>query len=85
MVNVDDDEDSPIIQRAHNKIVRALHSFRRINPVLSDQNITIGFCIKQFRSMAPSFISVYLVAFYDASFVFLFPDSGPVHTSDTES
>ena len=54
VVNVDDDEDSPIIQRAHNKIVRALHSFRRINPVLSDQNITIGFCIKQFRSMAPS-------------------------------
>jgi hypothetical protein len=50
----DDDVDITAIQKAQNKIVQALRVFRGINPALSDQNITIGFCIKQFRSMAPT-------------------------------
>jgi len=54
VVNVDDNEDITIIQRARDMIATALSSFRGVNPVLSDQNITIGFCTRQFRSMAPS-------------------------------
>lgn len=50
----DDDADITTIQKAQNKIVQALRVFRGFNPALSEQNITIGFCIKQFRSMAPT-------------------------------
>ncbi|KAK2666788.1 hypothetical protein RAB80_017905 [Fusarium oxysporum f. sp. vasinfectum] len=32
---------------------RALKTFRKLNPTLSEKKITIGFCIKQFRTMAP--------------------------------
>ncbi|KAI1676067.1 RVT-2 domain containing protein [Pyrenophora tritici-repentis] len=48
-----DEVDAPAVQRAKNKINRTLRSFRRLKPTLSDNRITIGFCIKQFRSMAP--------------------------------
>ncbi|PCD22316.1 hypothetical protein AU210_016105 [Fusarium oxysporum f. sp. radicis-cucumerinum] len=34
-------------------INRALKTFRKLNPTLSEKKITIGFCIKQFRTMAP--------------------------------
>lgn len=49
----DDDADITIVQKAQNKINKTLRSFRRLNPTLSDKRITIGFCIKQFRTMAP--------------------------------
>lgn len=49
----DNDADIPIIQKARNRINKTLRSFRSMNPALSDQRITIGFCIKQFRTMAP--------------------------------
>jgi hypothetical protein len=49
----DDDVDTTIIQKAQNKINKSLRSFCRLNPTLSDKRITIGFCIKQFRTMAP--------------------------------
>ncbi|KAK2666598.1 hypothetical protein RAB80_014283 [Fusarium oxysporum f. sp. vasinfectum] len=32
---------------------RTLKTFRKLNPTLSEKNITIGFCIRQFRTMAP--------------------------------
>jgi len=49
----DDDADIPHLQRATNRINKALRSFKGTNHTLSDNRITIGFCIKQFRSMAP--------------------------------
>ena len=48
-----DEVDAPAVQRARNKINKTLRSFRRLKPTLSDNRVTIGFCIKQFRSMAP--------------------------------
>lgn len=48
-----DDADTTIVQKAQNKINKALRSFRRLNPTLSNKRITIGFCIKQFRTIAP--------------------------------
>lgn len=51
----DTDEDAPvsIIQKAQNKINKSLRSFCALNPTLSDKRISIGFCIRQFRTMAP--------------------------------
>ncbi|KAF1817570.1 hypothetical protein P152DRAFT_384269, partial [Eremomyces bilateralis CBS 781.70] len=49
----EDDADITIVQRAQNRINNTLRSFHRLNPTLSDKRITIGFCIKQFRTMAP--------------------------------
>ena len=49
----DDDADVIIVQKAQNKINKTLRSYRRLNPTLSDKRITISFCIKQFRTMAP--------------------------------
>ena len=51
--NVVDEVDVPAVQKAQNTIDRTLRSFRRLKPTLSDNRITIGFCIKQYRSMAP--------------------------------
>ncbi|KAH7394615.1 hypothetical protein BKA66DRAFT_375724, partial [Pyrenochaeta sp. MPI-SDFR-AT-0127] len=48
-----DDADITIVQKAQNKINKTLRSYRRLNPTLSDKRITISFCIKQFRTMAP--------------------------------
>ncbi|CAE7034426.1 hypothetical protein PTTW11_05430 [Pyrenophora teres f. teres] len=48
-----DEVDALAVQRAQNTIDRTLRSFRRLKPTLSDNRITISFCIKQFRSMAP--------------------------------
>ena len=48
-----DEVDAPAVQRARNAIDRTLRSFRRLKPTLSDNRITISFCIKQYRSMAP--------------------------------
>src|SRR2546423_6267111 len=45
--------DVTIVQRAKNTVNRTLKTFRKLNPTLSDKKITIGFCIKQFRTMAP--------------------------------
>lgn len=49
----DEDVDITIVQKAQNTVNRAIKTFRKLNPNLSDQKITIGFCIKQFRTMAP--------------------------------
>ena len=51
--DTDDDASIPIVQRARNKINKTLRSFSALDPTLSDKKITIGFCIKQFRTMAP--------------------------------
>ncbi|KAH7108860.1 hypothetical protein B0J11DRAFT_390258, partial [Dendryphion nanum] len=48
-----DDADVTVVQRAQNAIKRTLRTFRKLKPSLSDRSITIGFCIKQFRTMAP--------------------------------
>src|SRR5947208_1530409 len=48
-----DNGDTTVLQRAQNSVRRTVKALRNLNPVLSDQNITIGFCIKQFRTMAP--------------------------------
>ncbi|PSN58613.1 hypothetical protein BS50DRAFT_474778, partial [Corynespora cassiicola Philippines] len=48
-----EDADITVVQKAQNTINRALRSFRRMKPTLSDKWITISFCIKQFRAMAP--------------------------------
>ncbi|CAN9305245.1 unnamed protein product [Alternaria alternata] len=45
--------DAPAVQRAQNTIDRTLRSFRRLKLTLSNNRITISFCIKQYRSMAP--------------------------------
>lgn len=52
--DTDDDTEIPIIQKAQNRISNTLRSFSELSPTLSDKKITIGFCIKQFRTMAPS-------------------------------
>jgi hypothetical protein len=49
----DNDIDITIMQKVQNTINKTLRSFRRLKPTLSDRKITIGFCIKQFRTMAP--------------------------------
>jgi len=49
----DESGDVTIVQRAQNTVNRTLKTFRKLNPTLSDKRITIGFCIKQFRTMAP--------------------------------
>ncbi|KAK2686720.1 hypothetical protein QWA68_015667 [Fusarium oxysporum] len=41
------------ITKAQNTTNRALRTFRKLNPTLSERKITIGFCIRQFRTMAP--------------------------------
>lgn len=48
-----DKVDAPAVQRARNTINRTLRSFCRLKLTLSDNRITISFCIKQYRSMAP--------------------------------
>ncbi|RKK56334.1 hypothetical protein BFJ69_g17657, partial [Fusarium oxysporum] len=48
-----EDDDVTIVQKAQNTVNRALKAFRKLNPTLSEKKITIGFCIKQFRTMAP--------------------------------
>ena len=48
-----DEEDITAVQRAQNTIKKALRDFNKIKSPFSDQNITIGLCIKQFRIMAP--------------------------------
>ncbi|KAF7449860.1 hypothetical protein A1F99_069090 [Pyrenophora tritici-repentis] len=48
-----DEVDAPAVQRAQHTIDRTLRSFRRLKPTLSNNRITISFCIKKFRSMAP--------------------------------
>jgi hypothetical protein len=52
-VDSGDEMDITIIEKAQNKIGQTLRSFCGLNANLSDKNITIGFCIKQFRTMAP--------------------------------
>ncbi|KAI8397360.1 hypothetical protein FOFC_20632 [Fusarium oxysporum] len=49
----DQNDDATIVQRAQNTTNRALRTFRKLNPTLSEKKITIGFCIRQFRTMAP--------------------------------
>ncbi|KFG77528.1 hypothetical protein MANI_122605 [Metarhizium anisopliae] len=49
----DKDVNITIVQKAQNTVNRAIKTFRKLNPNLSDQKITIGFCIKQFSTMAP--------------------------------
>ena len=49
----DDELDTTILQKAQNRINKSLQTFHRLSPALSDKRITIGFCIKQFRTMAP--------------------------------
>ncbi|KAF2158310.1 hypothetical protein M409DRAFT_32169, partial [Zasmidium cellare ATCC 36951] len=51
--DTDDEASVPIVQKARNRINKTLRSFSALNPTLSDQRITIGFCIKQYRTMAP--------------------------------
>ena len=41
------------VQRVRNAINRTLRSFRRLKLTLSDNRITISFCIKQYYSIAP--------------------------------
>ncbi|KAI8406119.1 hypothetical protein FOFC_13588 [Fusarium oxysporum] len=48
-----EDDDVTTVQKAQNTVNRALKTFRKLNPTLSEKKITIGFCIKQFRTMAP--------------------------------
>lgn len=48
-----EDDDVTIVQKAQNTVNRALKTFRKLNPTLSEKKITIGFCIRQFRTMAP--------------------------------
>ncbi|WJG35644.1 uncharacterized protein FOBCDRAFT_95127, partial [Fusarium oxysporum Fo47] len=48
-----EDDDVTIVQKAQNTVNRAIKTFRKFNPTLSEKKITIGFCIKQFRTMAP--------------------------------
>ncbi|KAG4253841.1 hypothetical protein FPRO03_14238 [Fusarium proliferatum] len=48
-----EDDDVTIVQKAQNTVNRTLKTFRKLNPTLSEKKITIGFCIKQFRTMAP--------------------------------
>jgi hypothetical protein len=48
-----EDDDVTIVQKAQNTVNRTLKTFRKLNPTLSEKNITIGFCIRQFRTMAP--------------------------------
>lgn len=48
-----DNADTTVLQRAQNSVRRTIKTLRNLNPVLSDKSITIGFCIKQFRTMAP--------------------------------
>ncbi|KAJ4176231.1 hypothetical protein NW759_017551 [Fusarium solani] len=48
-----DNDDVTIVQKAQNTVNRALKSFRKLNPTLSEKKITIGFCIRQFRTIAP--------------------------------
>ncbi|KAM5528855.1 reverse transcriptase domain protein [Fusarium oxysporum f. sp. phaseoli] len=49
----DQNDDATIVQKAQNTTNRALRTFRKLNPTLSEKKITIGFCIRQFRTMAP--------------------------------
>ncbi|KAK7586302.1 hypothetical protein V3481_009047 [Fusarium oxysporum f. sp. vasinfectum] len=49
----DQNDDATIVQKAQNTTNRALRTFRKLNPTLSERKITIGFCIRQFRTMAP--------------------------------
>ncbi|KAH7464558.1 hypothetical protein FOMA001_g17641 [Fusarium oxysporum f. sp. matthiolae] len=49
----DQNDDATIVQKAQNTTNRALRAFRKLNPTLSEKKITIGFCIRQFRTMAP--------------------------------
>ncbi|RKK75410.1 hypothetical protein BFJ68_g18105, partial [Fusarium oxysporum] len=49
----DQNDDATIVQKAQNTMNRALRAFRKLNPTLSEKKITIGFCIRQFRTMAP--------------------------------
>ncbi|EMT69241.1 hypothetical protein FOC4_g10000290 [Fusarium odoratissimum] len=49
----DQNDDATIVQKAQNITNRALRTFRKLNPTLSEKKITIGFCIRQFRTMAP--------------------------------
>ncbi|KAL9561290.1 hypothetical protein ACKAV7_014645 [Fusarium commune] len=46
-----EDDDVTIVQKAQNTVNRALKTFRKLNPTLSEKKIIIGFCIKQFRTM----------------------------------
>ncbi|KAL9564043.1 hypothetical protein ACKAV7_011817 [Fusarium commune] len=46
-------DDATIVQKAQNTTNRALRTFRKLNPTLPERKITIGFCIRQFRTMAP--------------------------------
>uniref|UniRef100_A0A0D2YDJ3 Uncharacterized protein n=1 Tax=Fusarium oxysporum (strain Fo5176) TaxID=660025 RepID=A0A0D2YDJ3_FUSOF len=48
-----EDDDVTIVQKAQNTVNRALKTFRKLSPTLFEKKITIGFCIKQFRTMAP--------------------------------
>nr|QCF41193.1 CcxB [Bipolaris sorokiniana] len=50
--DLDDADDTPL-QQAQAKINKVLRKFRELQPTMSDDSITIGYCIKQFRSMAP--------------------------------
>lgn len=52
--DMDHDGSVTIIQKAQNRISKTLRSFCALSPALSDKSITIGFCIKQYRTMAPS-------------------------------
>jgi hypothetical protein len=51
--DTDDNDSVPIIQKVRNKINKTLRSFCALSLALSDKRITIGFCIKQFRTIAP--------------------------------
>ncbi|PCD21995.1 hypothetical protein AU210_015798 [Fusarium oxysporum f. sp. radicis-cucumerinum] len=48
-----DHASSGSVTKAQNTVNKALKTFRKLNPTLSEKKITIGFCIKQFRTMAP--------------------------------
>ena len=47
------EDEITTVQRAKSMIKEALRDYNQTNSPLSDQNITIGLCIKQFRIMAP--------------------------------
>ncbi|KAH7111116.1 hypothetical protein B0J11DRAFT_599006 [Dendryphion nanum] len=48
-----EDADVTIVQKAQSTIIKTLRNFRKLKPNLSDRSITISFCMKQFRTMAP--------------------------------
>jgi hypothetical protein len=48
-----DEVNTLAVQRAQNTINKTLRSFRRLKLTLSNNRITISFCIKQFWSIAP--------------------------------